>query len=137
MALNKGTQIQLALQTMPTSPQTAPGSFRNPERKNQNRVLLGGPLAVVRDVPFRFERSQRGHANTRIPERAIRILLDLWWIQAAKTRAVRPRVLTPHDVRERFGKVGVLFGLLIEPGQNPVAAERHPDVVVRIGVALV
>src|SRR5271169_1100753 len=98
--------------------------------------LVARPL-IVRNVSVRLKSGQGGHADARIPERALRILFNLRGIQATQTRAIRPGMLPSHDVRERFREISIFLRFLIETGENPVAPERHPDVVLRIGIALI
>src|ERR1700730_14580002 len=88
-------------------------------------------------VSLRLEGGQGMHGNARIPERALRILLDLRRVEAAHTGAVRAGMFPPHDVRERFRVVGIFLRLLVEFRQDTVASEGHPDVVLRIRVALI
>src|ERR1700704_2123234 len=80
-------------------------------------------------VPLRLERSQRVHGNARIPERAPRILLDLGRVESAHARAMRAWMFPPHDVRERFREIGIFLCLLVELGQDAIASEGHPNVV--------
>src|SRR5580693_4657769 len=100
------------------------------------RLLVARPL-IVGNVSVRPEAGQGVHADARIPKRALRSLFDFWRIQTAETRAIRPGMLAAHNVRKRLREISVLLGLLIEPGQDTVASEGHPNVVLRVGVALV
>src|SRR5258707_11892454 len=89
------------------------------------------------NVPFRLEGRQRMHGDPRIPERALRILLDLGRVESAHARAMRTRMFPAHYVRERFRVVSIFLRLLVELGENAVTSECHPDVILRIRVALI
>src|SRR5882762_3118970 len=77
------------------------------------------------------------HGDTRIPERTLRILLALRRVEAAHALAMRAWIFPPHDVRERFREIGIFLCLLVELGQDAIASEGHPNVVLRIGIALI
>src|SRR3984893_2313484 len=89
------------------------------------------------NISFWLEGGQGMHGNAGIPNRPLRILFDFGRVEAAHTSPVRARMFPPHDVWERFREVGVFLRLLIKPGQDAVTPEGHPDVVVRIGIALI
>src|SRR5258708_19503384 len=74
------------------------------------------------NVPLRLEGRQRMHGDPRIPERTLRILLDLGRVESAHACPMRTRMFPTHDVRERFRIVGVFLRLLVELGPNAVTS---------------